>query len=60
MKLKDKVALITGAGSGLGEGMALAFVREGCPGDRSKDVQAHGSKYPKRDSRFRFSLSGKQ
>jgi 3-oxoacyl-[acyl-carrier protein] reductase len=29
MKLMEKVALITGSGSGLGQGMALAFVREG-------------------------------
>jgi 3-oxoacyl-[acyl-carrier protein] reductase len=29
MKLKDKVAMITGAGSGLGREMALTFTREG-------------------------------
>jgi len=29
MKLKGKSALITGAGSGIGKSMALAFAREG-------------------------------
>ncbi len=29
MKLKDKVALITGAGRGIGKAVALAYAREG-------------------------------
>jgi len=29
MRLKDKIAIITGAGSGIGRGAALAFAREG-------------------------------
>ncbi|MFH1255064.1 MAG: SDR family NAD(P)-dependent oxidoreductase, partial [bacterium] len=29
MRLKNKVAIITGAGSGIGRGSALAFAKEG-------------------------------
>ena len=29
MLLKDRVAIITGAGSGIGQGVALRFAREG-------------------------------
>ena len=29
MRLKDKVALVTGAGSGIGESIALGFSKEG-------------------------------
>ena len=29
MRLQNKIAIITGAGSGIGRGIALAFVREG-------------------------------
>jgi len=30
MRLKDKIALVTGAGQGIGEALALRFAREGC------------------------------
>src|SRR5215510_13684406 len=30
MRLKDKVAIVTGAGSGFGEGIAKRFAQEGC------------------------------
>ena len=44
MKLKDKVAIITGAGRGLGRSVALAFGRQGAKvvlASRSKDEIDH-------------------
>ena len=45
MRLKDKIAIITGAGTGIGEAIAHKFAREGAllvlsglPGDPVRDV----------------------
>ena len=53
MRLKDKIAIVTGAGSGFGEGIAKRFAAEGCKvivndinadgGERvAKDIVAEG------------------
>ena len=42
MKLKDKVAIITGAGAGIGEAAALLFAKEGakvCRNSKSKSAR---------------------
>lgn len=45
MKLKDKVAIVTGAGQGIGKGVAFAYAKEGaklslnCYGQSSEQVQ---------------------
>jgi 3-oxoacyl-[acyl-carrier protein] reductase len=55
MRLKDKIALVTGAGSGFGEGIAKRFAQEGCKlvvndinvegGERvAKEINAAGGK----------------
>lgn len=55
MRLKDKIAIVTGAGSGFGEGIAKRFAQEGCSvvvndinvegGERvAKEISAAGGK----------------
>ena len=45
MRLKDKVALVTGAGSGFGEGIVRRFVKEGAKVVVA-DVNAEAANYP--------------
>jgi 3-oxoacyl-[acyl-carrier protein] reductase len=55
MRLKDKIAIVTGAGSGFGEGIAKRFAQEGCKilvndinvegGERvAKEINSSGAK----------------
>jgi len=53
MKLKDRVAIVTGAGQGIGKGIALALAKEGCKvvvsditdktNDVVKEIESEGS-----------------
>ena len=44
MRLKDKVAIITGAAHGMGEGMARLFCREGATVVIADVLEAEGQK----------------